>query len=48
MKELGFSDKKMLKMLKEKIEEDEKAGLNIWKGNYSKNEKIPNNGKKYW
>ena len=49
MKELGFSNnKKMLKMLKEKIEEDEKANLNVWAGNYSKNEKIPNNGKKYW
>jgi aldehyde:ferredoxin oxidoreductase len=49
MKELGFSkNKKMLEMLKEKIKEDEKANLNIWKGNYNKNEKIPHNGKKYW
>jgi len=49
MKELGFSnDKKMLEMLRDKIKEDEKSGLNKWKGNYSKNEEIPNNGKKYW
>ena len=48
MKELGFLDKKMLEMLQSKILEDEKAGLNIWKGKYDKNEKIPNDGKKYW
>ena len=34
MKDLGFSDKKMLEMLKEKILEDEKTGKNIWKGSY--------------
>jgi aldehyde:ferredoxin oxidoreductase len=48
MKELGILNEKMLEMLQEKILKDEKAGLNRQKGNYSKNEKIPNAGKKYW
>ncbi len=48
MKQLGFKDKKMLKMLKEKIKEDEKQGLNEWGGNYEDGEKPPTKQKKYW
>jgi molecular chaperone DnaK (HSP70) len=29
MKKIGMDDPKMLKMLQEKIDEDEKAGLNV-------------------
>ena len=32
MKKLGFTDPKMLKILKDKIIADEKVGLNIWGG----------------
>ena len=48
MKQLGMNDTKMLNMLQEKIDEDEKAGLNIWGGKYSKGEKPPSIHKKYW
>ena len=48
MKKLGFTDPKMLKILKDKIITDEKAGLNIWGGKYNNKEKNPNDGKKYW
>jgi aldehyde:ferredoxin oxidoreductase len=48
MKELGFTDPKMLKILKNKIITDEKAGLNIWGGKYNNKEKNPNDGIKYW
>jgi aldehyde:ferredoxin oxidoreductase len=48
MKKLGFKNIKMLNMLKEKILEDEETGLNVWMGDYQKNDKPPNNGNKYW
>ena len=48
MKKLGMDDPKMLKMLQEKIDEDEKAGLNVWGGKYEKNERPPSIHPKYW
>jgi aldehyde:ferredoxin oxidoreductase len=48
MKQLGFSDKKMLKMLQDKIAADEKNGLNVWSGKYSKGEQSPSSEKHYW
>ena len=48
MKQLGFSDKKMLKMLQDKITADEKNGLNVWGGKYGKDEHPPSTEKRYW
>ena len=48
MKKLGFDDPKMLEMLQKKIDEDEKAGLNVWGGKYSKGENPPSKDHKYW
>ncbi len=48
MKKLGFDDPKMLKMLQEKIDEDEEKGLNVWGGKYGKGEKPPSILPKYW
>jgi hypothetical protein len=48
MKQLGMDDPKMIKMLQEKINEDGKAGLNVWGGKYSKGEKPPSIDPKYW
>ena len=48
MKQLGFTDKKMLKMLEEKIATDEKNGLNVWGGSYKKREQPPTTEKHYW
>jgi hypothetical protein len=48
MKQLGFTDKKMLKMLQDKIDADEKKGLNLWVGTYTKEEQPPSNEKRYW
>ena len=48
MKQLGFTDKKMLKMLQDKIDADEKNGLNLWVGTYTKEEQSPSNEKRYW
>jgi aldehyde:ferredoxin oxidoreductase len=48
MKQLGMDEPKMLKILQEKIDEDEKAGLNVWGGKYSKGEKPPSIHLKYW
>jgi aldehyde:ferredoxin oxidoreductase len=48
MKQLGMDDPKMLNMLQENINEDEKAGLNVWGGKYQKGEKPPSIIKKYW
>jgi len=48
MVQQGFSDKKMLDMLKKKIDADEKAGLNQWGGRYQKSEHPPTNEKHYW
>lgn len=48
MKQLWFSDPKMLTMLQDKIDADEKAGLNSWGGKYEKGEHPPSNIKQYW
>jgi aldehyde:ferredoxin oxidoreductase len=48
MKQLGMNDQKMLEMLDEKIAEDEKAGLNVWGGQYTKGEKPPCDDLHYW
>ena len=48
MKQLGFTDKKMLKMLQDKISADEKNGLNVWGGTYGTDEHPPCSEKKYW
>ena len=48
MKQLGFSDKKMLKMLQDKITADEKNNLNVWGGTYGKDEHPPSTEKHYW
>lgn len=48
MKQLGFDDERMLKMLQKVIEEDEKAGLNVWRGKYGKGEKPPSENPRYW
>lgn len=48
MKQLGFTDKKMLSMLQEKIDEDEKNDLNTWGGTYSDDERPPTTKQKYW
>ncbi|MCK4901953.1 MAG: aldehyde:ferredoxin oxidoreductase [Thermoplasmatales archaeon] len=48
MKQLGMDDPKMLEMLQEKIDEDDKKGLNVWGGKYGKDEKPPSIIPKYW
>jgi len=48
MKQLGMDNPEMLKMLQQKIDKDEKAGLNVWGGKYGKKEKPPSNDPKYW
>jgi aldehyde:ferredoxin oxidoreductase len=48
MKQLGFTDKKMLSMLQEKIAADEKNNLNVWGGTYNKGEHPPTTEKHYW
>ena len=48
MEQLGMDDPKMLKILQQKIDEDEKTGLNVWGGNYNKREKPPSKDHKYW
>jgi aldehyde:ferredoxin oxidoreductase len=48
MKQLGFSDKKMLSMLQKKIDEDERKGLNEWRGHYETGEKPPTTKRQYW
>jgi len=48
MKQLGLMDKKMLKMLQDKIDADEKNGLNVWGGTYAKGEQPPSTEKRYW
>jgi aldehyde:ferredoxin oxidoreductase len=47
MKQLGMDNPKMLTMLHDKINEDEKAHLNEWGGTYRKGENPPTS-KKYW
>jgi aldehyde:ferredoxin oxidoreductase len=48
MKQLGFTDKKMLKMLQDKINADEKNGLNVWGGTYAESEQPPTTERRYW
>ncbi len=48
MKQLGFTDMKMLTMLEQKIASDEKNGLNVWRGSYKKGEHPPTTEKRYW
>jgi aldehyde:ferredoxin oxidoreductase len=48
MKQLGFTDKKMLTMLQKKIDQDQKNDLNRWGGNYTKKELPPTKTQKYW
>ncbi len=48
MKQLGMDDSKILEMLQQKINEDKKAGFNVWGGKYSKGEKPPSNDPHYW
>jgi len=48
MKQLGMDDPKMLKMIQKKIDEDEKAGLNVWGGRYKRGENPPSKDLHYW
>jgi len=48
MRSLGFTNKKMLDMLQQKIDEDGKKGLNKWCGTYGKDEKTPSDVACYW
>ncbi|MEM0493497.1 MAG: aldehyde ferredoxin oxidoreductase C-terminal domain-containing protein, partial [Candidatus Thermoplasmatota archaeon] len=48
MRQLGMDDPRMLKMLEDKIEKDEKAGLNVWRGRYREDEKPPTSKGRYW
>ena len=48
MKQLGFTDEKLLTMLQKKIDADEKNGFNTWGGEYTKNETPPSKSSKYW
>ena len=49
MKALGFgNEKEMLEMLQKAIEEDDKKGLNVWRGKYKEGEKPPCQEKRYW
>jgi len=48
MKQLGMDDPKMLKMIQKKIDEDEKAGLNVWGGKYKRGENPPSKDLHYW
>ncbi|MBN1280662.1 MAG: aldehyde:ferredoxin oxidoreductase [Candidatus Thermoplasmatota archaeon] len=48
MKQLGFTEIKMLQMLQEKIDNDEQQGLNTWGGVYEKGEHPPTVKKRYW
>ena len=47
MKQLGMDNPKMLTMLQQKINDDEKAHLNVWGGMYNKGE-TPPTPEKYW
>ena len=48
MKQLGMDDPKMLKIIQKKIDEDEKAGLNVWGGKYKRGENPPSKDLNYW
>jgi aldehyde:ferredoxin oxidoreductase len=47
MKQLGMDDPRMLDMLQRKIDADEKAGLNVWRGRYKEGEQPPTTVKRY-
>ena len=47
MKQLGMGNPEMLKMLQQNINEDGKAGLNVWGGKYGEEEKPPSNDPEY-
>jgi len=48
MRQLGLDDQKMLKMLQKKIDKDEKAHMNTWRGKYRDDEKCPSTDLHYW
>jgi aldehyde:ferredoxin oxidoreductase len=48
MRSLGFTEDCLLDFLQKKIDDDEKAGLNVWGGKYSGSEKPPSEDRKYW
>ncbi len=48
MRALGFTEDCLLDFLQKRIDEDEKAGLNVWGGKYSGDEKPPLAERKYW
>ena len=48
MKQLDMDDPKMLKVLQDAINHDDKSDLNIWGGKYDKEEKPPSIHPKYW
>ena len=48
MRQLGFTDKKMFKMLQDKIDADDKNHLNLWSGTYGKEEQPPSKERRYW
>jgi hypothetical protein len=48
MRSLGFTEDCLLDFLQKKIEEDEKAGLNVWGGKYKGDEKPPGKERRYW
>jgi len=49
MRELGFGDETgMLEMLQKAIDEDDKAGLNVWGGIYQGEEEPPDDEPHYW
>ena len=49
MRSLGFGDEtEMLDMLQKAIDDDDKAGLNVWGGQYSGDNKPPSDDPHYW
>jgi len=48
MRSRGCTDERMLKMLQQKIDEDEVKGLNVWGGRYAEGEKPPAPERRYW
>ena len=50
MRQLGFGDdyRELLDMLQRAIDEDEKAGLNVWQGKYEGDERPPTDDLHYW
>jgi len=48
MIQLGMDNPKLIRILQKSIEQDEKAGLNVWGGRYENGEKPPCAKTKYW